>query len=761
MACSVQLNRQMQPSRKPREQQPPWKRHEPVADPTWRIEQEGFDPSREREMETLFTLGNGYLGVRGSLESPLAISQADLFIAGIYDRKSPVLPYSELEFLTPDSDEHPFGELASFPFPFQLFLKLNGTPLTLFDRENYDHSSILDMKKGLSFDRSVYRFSHGGEPVVLTTMRCCSAIDRHLLMHDIEINAGNSEGLLEISTSMHDPHLALNHPHLNQLPSPEGPAEVLLFETKSSGLKTCLAAKVNQDGKELDVANWTTKLVRGKSVRVRRYVSAFTTLDIPHDSKLTPDEMASAHLAGQHWSEFDAKLLEHEREWEARYERADITFEGSPSLTQAQRFNIYHLLIAADHDPRTSIAARTLSGRAYGGHIFWDAEIFLLPFFLHTFPEIARTLLMYRYYTLPGARKRAHRLGYRGACYAWESTVTGEDVTPKTIILRSMHEEIPIFTGTQQVHITADIAFALWRYWEATGDDEFMRGYGCEMFVETARFWVTRCQLEADQLYHIAKVVGPDEYHHNVTDNAFTNWMARHNVRKAIQTVQWMKERFPRDWQELTHRLKFGDHELREWKDLEERLFLPQPNQDGVIEQFQGYFSLRDVQIEKKSRFKAPVKRLLDWHDVNQTKVIKQADTLMLFFLFPDLFSKEIIRANYDYYEAVCDHGSSLSPPVHAMVAARLGLIEIADQYYRQSLELDLMNLMQNTALGIHAACMGGAWQALMFGYLGVRFQQNPDPDLRIDPAGLPKGVRSISFNLRYRERVYSKEDVA
>ncbi|NDD91364.1 glycoside hydrolase family 65 protein [bacterium] len=325
------------------------------------------------------------------------------------------------------------------------------------------------------------------------------------------------------------------------------------------------------------------------------------------------------------------------------------------------------------------------------------------------------------------------------------------------ILLKSHAVEIPIFTGEQQVHVTADIAYGVWNYWYCTGDVDFMKNCGVEILFETARFWSSRCTKESGR-YHIDHVVGPDEYHHGVRDNAYTNWMARFNLKKAIWARDWLAECDPLRLAEVCLRLGFKQEDFREWSEVASRIYLPQPGADGVIEQFDGFFNLNAVTLDKSDRLKSPLKRLLDWKQVNSSKICKQADVLMLPFLFPDHFSDEVVRANYHYYEPITDHGSSLSPPVHALIAARIGAIEDAAAYYEQSVELDLFNLMQNTSLGVHAACMGGSWQALVFGLMGVRLG---DSGPRLDSHGarsIPKKWGALRCRILFRGKEHELE---
>lgn len=435
-------------------------------------------------MESIFTVGNGYLGVRGALDTPMPGSQGDLFIAGVYDKKQASLPYSELEFLTPGRGDYPYSELVPFPFPFRIRLSVDGQPLDLMNGPWRGHCRVLDLGKGMLSGHCVYE-NKQGQRTRVETLRCASLADPHLLLQEIEVTCETYSGHVELSTSIRDPELEYNHPHLVQIEADttESSLELHLFESKASALKICVASRATLVGSGKDSRSWQVRGVKGETLRFRRYVSVFTSRD-GND----PLEQARTHALSRHWDDFANELAAVVTSWTELWRESDIRIEGSPAIEQALRFNAYHLRIAADHDPKVSIGARTLSGRAYEGHIFWDVEIFMLPFYIHTCPSVARSVLLYRYNTLDGARKRARELGYKGACYAWESTVTGEDVAPHKIVLKTTKKEIPIFTGTEQVHVAADVAYGVWRYWNATYDEDFMRDAGVEILAETARF---------------------------------------------------------------------------------------------------------------------------------------------------------------------------------------------------------------------------------------------------------------------------------
>jgi beta-phosphoglucomutase family hydrolase len=704
----------------------------------WQVEAEGFDTAREHAMESLFGVGNGYFGVRGALDTPLPGSQSDLFVAGIYDAKNVELAYSELELMAPSRGGNPYAQLEPLPSPFRITVRVEGEPLDFSGPTGRSLKRRLEMRDGLSELESAYETS-GGHWTTVRTQRCASLADPHLALHEVVVTPEHHSGAISLSATLADPADIQRQwrppmsPIEHQVPG-DGDRELVRYVTRASGLEVCIVARTVHDAATQPVAR-----ASGEPTVLRRVLSIFTSRDGPD-----PRAAALAHNQALDATPFDALVAAHAARWHEFWESADVRIPGRPATEQALRFAAYHLRSAAGDDPRVSIPARGLNGRAYEGHVFWDTEIFMMPFYLHVAPAEARNILRYRHNTLGGARRRARELGYGGACFAWESTITGDDVTPTQIVMRSSGQAIPIFTGMQQVHVTADIAYAVCRYWEATHDDAFLASAGADLLFETARFWTTRVS-EGPQHHHIRGVVGPDEYHFGVNDNAYTNWMARFNLERAA----WTADRLGRA---VGDRLLDGEEPQR-WRALAASLFCPAPDRNGVIEQFEGFFDLGEHSLSHEERFRAPVSRLFDWERVNRLKIVKQADVLMLPLLFPDAFTDEVVAANYRYYEPLTDHGSSLSPPVHAAIAARLGLREDAERYWRQSLWLDLSDAMDNSSLGVHPAAMGGTWQAMVFGFLGVRFGDDGPVSHARALEGLTAHDGEVTLRLSWRSR--------
>ena len=444
-----------------------------------------------------------------------------------------------------------------------------------------------------------------------------------------------------------------------------------------------------------------------------------------------------------------ALLKAHVSRWQERWDASDIEIEGDPEAQQALRFAIYHLTSAVNpRCDRTSIGARALTGDAYMGHVFWDTELFLLPFYIHTWPEAARSLLMYRFRTLAAARARAVAFGYRGALYAWESADTGEDVTPPFGVLPG-GEVVPILTGQKAHHISAAVAYAVWNYWKSTADTRFLLDAGAEMVLETARFWASRARLEDDGRYHIRDVIGPDEYHRGVDDNAYTNLMARWNLERGLEVVHLMQKRWPEEWTALQKRLDLRHGEIELWQDVTGHLVTGLTDDNGLIEQFAGFFDLKTIDLREFEPRTAPVDVILGRERTQASQVIKQADVLMLPYLLRDAFPAAL-EANFRYYESRCGHGSSLSPPVHATLAARLGDAALAERYFRETMNIDLGDTGGRVAGGVHIGALGALWQAAVFGFAGISFDRDR---ICINPC-LPETWKVMRFPVRFRGRL-------
>jgi trehalose/maltose hydrolase-like predicted phosphorylase len=462
-------------------------------------------------------------------------------------------------------------------------------------------------------------------------------------------------------------------------------------------------------------------------VRDRRHGAAFERLgSYDPDPTAAQGALADAAEAG-----FERLLREHREAWARRWETADVVVEGDPELQRAVRFALFHLMASVADDGEAGVGARGLSGPAYSGHVFWDSDVFVLPFLAATHPEAARAMLEYRVRRLPAAREAAKQLGREGARFAWESAADGRDVTPTSARLAT-GELVPIRTGELEEHIVGDVAWAAACYLDWTGDKEFAAGPGRDLFVETARYWASRVRHDHDGTAHIYGVIGPDEYHEPVDDNAFTNVLARWNLRYAAA-------------------LEGVDPDERsKWLATADALVDGYDRASGIYEQFAGFFELEPLVIEEIApRRPIAADLLLGAERTAGAQVLKQADVLMLHQMLPDEVAPESLVPNLDFYEPRTAHGSSLSPATHAGLLGRAGRYRPALAALRIAALLDLEDLTGSTAGGLHLATMGGLWQALAFGFGGIR----PRSDrLVVDPR-LPTEWNALEIALRFHGR--------
>ncbi|HWU56607.1 MAG TPA: glycosyl hydrolase family 65 protein, partial [Rhizomicrobium sp.] len=441
-------------------------------------------------------------------------------------------------------------------------------------------------------------------------------------------------------------------------------------------------------------------------------------------------------------------LFQHEQAWKERWDAADVIIEGDDKVQQSVRFAIYHLTSAANpSDERVSIGARALTGDAYFGHVFWDTEIYLLPFYTAVWPEAARALLMYRFHTLAAARLKARHAGCAGALYAWESADSGAETTPERVVAGD-GSIVEILTGKLEQHISADIAYAVWQYWRATGDDAFFLAAGAEIVLETARFWASRAKREADGKRHIRGVIGPDEYHENIDDNAFTNLMACWNITRGLESVDILKARWPQRAAALLEALALSDAELTDWRDAADTIVTGLDPKTGIYEQFAGFHSLEKFDLAAHAGRTVPIDVIIGAERTRRSQIVKQADVVALIGLLPEAFPAGLAEANFRYYEPLCAHGSSLSAGMHAVVAARLGHSQTALRYLREAAARDLDH-DPNSAGGVRIAGLGSVWQAVVLGFGGLDLTGDI---LAIDPK-LPDEWRSLSFRVCWRGR--------
>lgn len=718
----------------------------PADDAGWLVVEEAFEPRRQHAAETVFTVGNGRLGTRGSFEEGHPGDRPATLVHGIFA-------------------PHPlvFTELANLPDWTALEVVIEGERFSLDVGEVLAYRRVLDLRIGL-LRRDVRWRSPGGRTTEIVFERFASRADPRLAAVRATVKPLDFAGMVEVRAG------------LNARPETDGMAHVVWCEQSVDQATACLGvslrgtattvglaarlivrgsdgeppASVAQeawDVRENPTLRATWAAAAGESATVEKTVVLVTSRDAA-----APLDVARAHLKAQADRDFDELLAASSAARADLWAYSDVVIEGDPEAQLAIRFSIYHLLIAAPgDDDQVSIGAKTLSGFGYRGHVFWDTESFMLPFFIHVQPDIARNLLLYRYHRLPGARRKAALSGLDGAQFPWESADTGDEVTPTWLPDMSSHQRlIRIWTGDIEIHISAVIAHAVMRYWKATGDDAFMRDHGAEIVIDSARFWASRAEWnEAAGRFEYSDVIGPDEYHDHVDNNAFTNYMAEWHLRTAIEIAGWLGREHPARQAELLGSETEMAATLDRLRHVADRIYLPRDPATGLVEQFSGYFGLRDVDLDAYAARSHSMQHILGIEGVAETQVIKQPDVLMLAQMLPEVLNGPDLAANYAYYSPRTDHtyGSSLGPPIQALMAARMGQPDEAYEHFIRGCRADIADVRGNAGDGIHAANAGALWQAVVFGFAGVAFDGER---VTTDPQ-LPAHWRRLAFSLRHR----------
>jgi trehalose/maltose hydrolase-like predicted phosphorylase/beta-phosphoglucomutase-like phosphatase (HAD superfamily) len=712
------------------------------SDDRWALHQKVYSPLSETGIESRFSVSNGFLGLRGSR----AISRGPMWMSFLHTLSWASWPRTFVAglFDTPNT-EPPVPALAPAPDWLRIRVMLEGKPLLLRSGELLRHWRTLDMRRGLLLTEWHQR-DPNGRIMRLRSLRMVSLADRPIGMQLVQLRIDPVPVEVTFETTLEVANSGLELARAD--------AEIAVWCTSSSAkvLAMASAAELRLAGRPIAPAidtplqrEWSFTSAPAQVATFCRIVSLARGDEHTDEvRKAACEPLARAQRAG-----WQGVLGAHAHAWAERWECSDFTIDGDPESERSLRFAVYHLNSAANpDDERVSIGARALTGDAYLGHVFWDTEIYLLPFYVLTWPRAARALLMYRYHTLAGARAKAVRLGYRGALYPWESADSGEETTPERII-DSEGRILEVLSGTLEHHISADVAYAVWHYWQATGDDEFLVQAGAEILLETARFWASRARREDDRAYHIRNVIGPDEYHERIDDNAFTNVMAGWNIARALEAADFLRDRHPDRWRALAMALRLSEAELEGWRAVAAGLVTGLDSRTGVVEQFAGYFGLEDIDLAQYAGRTVPMDVVLGRERTQRSQVVKQADVVALLALLPDAVAERVRQASFRYYEPRCGHGSSLSRSMHAIVAARLGDIAMAERYFHETAATDLSDTRGGSAGGVRIAALGGLWQAAIFGFVGLALR--PD-GLALDP-NLPASWRGVTFRVQWRGR--------
>ncbi|OPZ26009.1 MAG: Alpha,alpha-trehalose phosphorylase [Lentisphaerae bacterium ADurb.BinA184] len=710
----------------------------------WRLIEPEFRRDDYRLIEGLFALSNGYLGVRASFEEGASgvPSLRGHYAAGVFSGR----PNSTMIRLK-GRPAMP-REMVNLPEFSAVCITLDGVPLDLGVCEVRNYARTLHMDEGF-LERRFSVSTPAGGAVECVFTRLLSMRRRHVAASRFAFHARDRAARLSLAFRIDGDVCNDNgFRHIVDVEAAggEGGVHSLACRTAESGIRLSLVSQVNAtvDGRAVAIqssaaactasAVCEVRIPAGATLIVDRIVAVASSRDVD-----APEDLAGfcgavcleALAAG--WEEL---LAEQRRAWRGIWSGIAVEIEeadGSGALTQGLHYSIFQMRQNAPNaDPSVNIGAKGLTGEHYCGTYFWDTEAFMLPMFGFVAPEVARDLVRFRVRNLPGARRKAAELGLGGAAYPFMSDADGDEACTLWQF------------GLMGVHVTAAVAWGVWFTWCVTGDLDLIADGGIDVMVETCRFWCSRVQWRADLgQYVINAVLGPDEYHQGVHNSFYTNIMAQENLLKALRLGDLLRERRPGAWREARARLSLSDDELARFREVAARLRLPRDEARGLDVEFDGFEALEPYDL-KACPPGGALPAVWSYDRAMRTRLLRQGDVIVANLLLGDRFDREQVRRDFEYYEPMTTHDSSLSFCHHAILAAQLGKAEMAYDYFLRTARLDLDDLHGNSWMGVHTACLAGAWQCVVLGFGGVRWF---DGRLSLDPR-LPEQWKSFSFSL-------------
>lgn len=725
--------------------------HDYPDDP-WRLIERRFTEKRLQHVETLFTVANGYLGLRGNHEEGRPVHEHGTLVAG-YHETWPIQHAEQAYGLAQTGQT-----IVDVPDAKLIKIYVDDEPLFLPTAHLVEYERALDFRSG-ALVRSLVWETPSGKRVAVRSWRLVSFRYRHLAAFRYEVELLNGDAPVVISSQLVNredvsipeeraPELDPRVRRLNQrvlesvVHRGDGQRVMLGYRTASSRMTlgcgvdhvmetSCAYEAVTEVDKDIGKVAYIIEAEANVPIRLTKFASYHTSRSVPPGELL---DRADRVLRRAVSSGFDHIAEEQRTALDTFWERSDVQFDGDARVQQALRWNLFQLFQAAARAEGSGIPAKGLSGHGYEGHYFWDIEIFVLPFLTYTEPRIAKNLLRFRRSMLDKARERAVELSQRGALFPWR-TINGVEA--------SAYYQ----AGTAQYHLNGDIVYALKRYVDVTGDTTVLTGVGAELLVETARLWADLGFYGDDGAFHLFTVTGPDEYTTVVNDNAYTNLIARLNLHYAAAIVGSIRAEDPQRYRVLCSDLDLRDEEIDEWEQAASAMHVPYDAHRGINPQDAQFLERERWDFDTTPRENYPL--LLHYHPlvIYRHQVVKQADVVLAMFLLANEFTIEQKRANFRYYDELTTSDSSLSPPVHAIIAAEVGDADAAMEHFRLALYMDLADVADNTAYGIHVASTGGVWMALVHGFGGLR---DVDGELSFDPL-LPDGCARLRFPLQVR----------
>lgn len=715
----------------------------------WQIIEPAFDVRKIPARETVFSLGNGYLGVRGSLEERRCLYNPGTYLNGFYDTE-PIV-YGEKAYGLARNKQR----MLNVTDGTHISCYVDEDPLDLSTGTLRSYRRWLDLRSGV-LTREFEWITPSGVPIRFRFIRLVSFLRPHLTLIDWQCRMLGKAAYLSIvsgADTFETEKSGVHDPRVEETKS----SESLLLRRKSIGEELGYLRYITHHTGSTMVCAMHNALETDAYHTVKR---ESTDGEIHHRYSIKAGPDTEVHLTKlmSYYHSFDADparlnalsdveirrgvksgvqtILDEQKMYLNEFwTSSDIQIDGDPWLQQSLRFNLFHVLQSTGRDGRTNIGAKGLTGEGYEGHYFWDTEIYALPFYTYTTPLIARRLLLYRYNTLGKARERAQELRHPGALYPWR-TINGEEASAY----------FP--AGTAQYHLNADVMYALRQYVRASGDAVFLKRYGAEMLFETARFYFDLGEYVHGKGFCVNMVTGPNEYTTLINNNLFTNLMVQDHLTYATEVARWLEHEHPDDFASLGERIGLEANELLRWEEAARAMYIPYDRDRGLYPQDDSFFSKAVWNFHDTAPERYPL--LLHYHPLSiyRFQVCKQPDVVLALLLQGWRFDMDEKRRNFDYYDALNTGDSSLSSCIQSIIAAELGYVERAYEYFMKTARMDLDDINGNVRDGIHFANMAGCWMSLVYGFGGMRDWHGR---LRFSPR-LPKKWSRIGFRVRLHD---------
>lgn len=718
----------------------------------WKVVETEYSEKTNKVNETIFSLANGYIGIRGFFEEGFYGSQNEtdpsVMLNGVYE----YYPYHHI-WCRPGFPER-FHSIVNNVNPLSVKITADGEEVTL-GGEVSDYSRTLDMKKGNVVREFVFH-TKSGKKIALKFTRVVSQVNKYLFADRIEIAAEKGTEIvigsrLKALTGMvkaqkEEIGSDMTNPFELTFAKSENECQIIAYKTIKSGFsiacavkeKVSVAAKIAEKVYDDGIEKTMSFTSDGGKVIYDRFGSFATDKESDDYVGLVKSVATGGEKDG-----FEKIMKDTENYWAEYWATSDIEIKGDAAVQQGIRFGMFMINQSAGRDGKTNVSANGLTGTAYSGHTFWDTEIFMSPMFLYAHPEEVRKLLIYRYNILPKAKERAKQMDDAGALFSWNS-INGEECGH-------------VFeAATAQYHINNDVFYSIYKYYEATLDWDFMEKYGIEILLETSKCLAHRGNFieRKGGRFCINCICGPDEYNPVVDNNLYTNFLTKKQFYFTLETFAILKEKNPAKYRELAAKCGIDDAELARFKEAADKMYLPFDAENGIYMQDDNFIYKDPIDIESIPLEKLPL--LTHLHPLNlwRYQVCKQADIVLLMFLQSHEFTEEMRRKIFDFYEPKTIHDSSLSASIHSIVACDIGYRDEAYGYLRQACRMDLDNVNRNVCYGIHAACMGSCYMMIVNGFAGMRIY---DDRVRFKPY-MPENWEGYSFKISFRGSLFKAE---